>query len=61
MVLFNLQAFDRFFSTQGGVFHIAMSVCYGLAAKDKNQYESLIIFSVVVKFLATIFSSRIIS
>jgi hypothetical protein len=48
-------AFDRFFSTQGGVFHIAMSVCYALAGYDKIKYKQLIIFSIIVKFLATIF------
>ena len=47
--------FDRFFSTQGGVFHIAMSVCYALAAYDKIKYHQLIIFSVIVKFIAAVF------
>jgi hypothetical protein len=47
--------FDRFFSTQGGVFHIAMSVCYAMAAKDLIKYKQLIIFSIIVKFIATVF------
>jgi len=47
--------FDRFFSTQGGVFHIAMAVCYALAGHDQVKYKQLIIFSIVVKFIATIF------
>ncbi len=47
--------FDRFFSTQGGVFHIAMAFCYAMAAYDLKRYEPLIIFSIVVKLIATIF------
>jgi len=47
--------FDRFFSTQGGVFHIAMSVGYAMAGYDKIKYEQLIVFTIVVKFIATIF------
>ncbi|MBS4034670.1 MAG: hypothetical protein KGZ85_09410 [Ignavibacterium sp.] len=47
--------FDRFFSTQGGVFHIAMSVGYALAGYDKVKYKQLIVFSVLVKFIATLF------
>ena len=47
--------FDRFFSTQGGVFHIAMAVCYAMAAYDKIKFRQLIVFSVIVKFIATIF------
>lgn len=47
--------FDRFFSTQGGVFHIAMSVGYALAGYDKVKYKQLIVFSVIVKFIATLF------
>lgn len=47
--------FDRFFSTQGGVFHIVMAVGYAMAGYDKKRFECLIIFSVIVKFIATIF------
>lgn len=47
--------FDRFFSTQGGVFHIAMSVGYALAGYDKVKYKQLIVFSVIVKFIAALF------
>jgi hypothetical protein len=47
--------FDRFFSIQGGVFHIAMAVCYTMAGYDKIKYRQLIIFSIIVKFIATIF------
>ena len=47
--------FDRFFSTQGGVFHIVMAVGYAMAGYDKKRFECLIIFSIIVKFIATIF------
>lgn len=47
--------FDRFFSTQGGVFHIGMSVGYAMAGYDKIKYEQLIVFTIIVKFIATIF------
>lgn len=49
------KTFDRFFSTQGGVFHIAMSVGYAIAAYDKLKFRQLIIFSTIVKFIATVF------
>ena len=47
--------FDRFFSTQGGVFHIAMAVGYAMAANNLKRFKSLVIFSIIVKFIATIF------
>jgi energy-coupling factor transporter transmembrane protein EcfT len=47
--------FDRFFSTQGGVFHIAMSVGYAIAAYDKIKFRQIILFSIIVKFIATVF------
>ncbi len=46
---------ERFFPSQGGVFHIAMAVGYAMAAFDLRKYECLIIFSIIVKFLATVF------
>lgn len=46
---------ERFFPSQGGVFHIAMAVGYAMAAYNLKRYECLIIFSIVVKFLATAF------
>ena len=45
----------RFFITQGGVFHILMSVAYILAAKDIDKNAGLIKFSIIAKFCATIF------
>ncbi|MBK7631048.1 MAG: hypothetical protein IPJ23_10200 [Ignavibacteriales bacterium] len=47
--------FDRFFSTQGGVFHIAMAFSYAMAAYDLKRFKQLIVFSILVKFIATIF------
>lgn len=46
---------ERFFPSQGGVFHIAMAVGYAMAAYNIKRYECLIIFSIVVKFIATVF------
>lgn len=46
---------DRFFLVQGGVFHIAMAVGYAIAAYDLKRFESLIIFTIIVKLIATIF------
>lgn len=49
------QTFDRFFSSQGGVFHIVMAICYFLAGYDKIKFKELIMFSYVVKLIATVF------
>ncbi|HSL90171.1 MAG TPA: hypothetical protein VK870_12775 [Ignavibacteriaceae bacterium] len=49
------KTFDRFFPTQGGVFHIAMSVGYAIAAYDKIKFRQIILFSIIVKFIATVF------
>lgn len=46
---------ERFFTSQGGVFHICMSICYALAAYDKKRFQSLIIFSLIVKLIAAVF------
>lgn len=46
---------ERFFPSQGGVFHIAMAVGYAMAAYNLKRYECLIIFSIIVKFMATVF------
>jgi hypothetical protein len=48
-------SFDRFFSTQGGVFHIVMSVCYAMGAYDSKRFLALVIFSFIVKFIAALF------
>jgi len=46
---------ERFFRTQGGVFHIAMAVGYAMAAYNSRRFECLVLFSIVVKFIATLF------
>ncbi len=46
---------ETFFIVQGGVFHIVMAVAYGLAAWDPARDERLIVFSVIVKMMATVF------
>ena len=47
--------YERFFATQGGVFHIVMSVGYLMAAYNVDQYRSLAVFSIIVKIMATVF------
>lgn len=46
---------ERFFPTQGGVFHIIMAVGYGFAANRSDYSNDLIVFSIIVKLLATLF------
>lgn len=45
----------RFFSTQGGVFHIVMSIAYLLAARSPVQERSLVIFIIGAKWIAFFF------
>jgi len=47
--------YERFFPTQGGVFHIVMAVGYLMAAYNVDQYRCLVIFSIIVKIMATVF------
>ena len=51
---FSLQS-ERFFPTQGGVFHILMAVAYTMGAVDAEKYYYLIVFSIIVKAVATLF------
>ena len=46
---------EPFFPTQGGVFHIIMGVGYSMAAWDPLRFRGLVVFTIVVKTLATIF------
>lgn len=46
---------ERFFSTQGGVFHILMAICYSSGAIDIKKYKALIFFTIIIKFGAAIF------
>jgi len=45
----------RFFSTQGGVFHIVMTVAYLLAARNPLSEKNLIIFIILAKWIAFFF------
>jgi len=45
----------KFFPTQGGVFHLVMSIAYVWAAMDVEKYQILILFSIAAKFIATVF------
>lgn len=45
----------RFFSTQGGVFHIVMSIAYLLAARAPLKEKSLLIFIILAKWTAFFF------
>lgn len=45
----------RFFSTQGGVFHIVMSIAYLMASRAPLAERSLLIFIIAAKWLAFFF------
>ncbi len=47
--------YERFFPAQGGVFHLLMAVAYTLGAVNSQKYHFLIVFSVIVKAVATLF------
>lgn len=46
---------ERFFPTQGGVFHIIMAIGYAIGAIRLAKSNDLVIFSIIVKFCATLF------
>jgi len=46
---------QNFFRDQGGVFHIIMSIAYILPVIDVKKYYPFIFFTIIVKFIATIF------
>ncbi|MEN8222715.1 MAG: hypothetical protein ABFR36_05605 [Acidobacteriota bacterium] len=46
---------ERFFTVQGGVFHIVMCIGYLLAAYGRERYEGVVYLSVTAKFFATFF------
>ncbi len=50
---FNVE--EKFFPTQGGIFHIVMSIAYIMAAKRLGKDTGLVIFSYIAKFIATAF------
>ena len=48
-------AVEKFFPVQGGVFHIVMSIAYAMAGYRKLRQEGLVGFSIMAKYVATIF------
>jgi hypothetical protein len=46
---------ERFFQVQGGVFHFVMVVAYVMAAADLRRGDRLVVFAIIVKFMATLF------
>jgi len=46
---------EKFFPTQGGVFHIIMGIAYFLAARYVNKEQGLIILTIIAKLTATLF------
>ncbi len=46
---------EPFFVVQGGVFHLVMAVAYLMAAWDPARRPTLVVFSIVVKVMATVF------
>ncbi len=46
---------ERFFRTQGGVFHIVMALGYWMASRDILNSQVLIKFIILVKLIATAF------
>lgn len=55
LAFFGFEIIEKFFSTQGGVFHIVMSIAYVLAAIHLGRSELLIYFSIAAKCTATVF------
>ena len=49
------QTCERFFAAQGGVFHILIGVAYLMEAVNSEKYHYLIVFSIIVKAVATLF------
>ena len=46
---------ERFFPTQGGVFHFLMATAYIMGATNIGKYHYLIVFSIFVKAVGTFF------
>jgi hypothetical protein len=56
MNFFGLESYtEKFFPVQGGIFHIVLSICYALAAVRIDQFDGLILFAILAKFIAAIF------
>lgn len=52
---FGFEISQKFFATQGGVFHLIISFAYIRAASKLDAAKDLIILAVITKFSATIF------
>ena len=52
---FGVSNADSFFRIQAGVFHIAISVAYFMAAIHPAKNKKLLIFIITVKFIATFY------
>ncbi len=46
---------EKFFSIQGGVFHMVLSVAYVMGAENIGKSDQIITFAIVAKFIATLF------
>lgn len=44
-----------FFRVQAGVFHMVMSLVYCFAALDQAKYRDMVLFTVIAKYMGTIF------
>jgi hypothetical protein len=53
--LFGFTLSQKFFATQGGVFHIIISYAYFRAARQPESNRELVYLSIFTKFMATIF------
>ena len=47
--------YEHFFPAQGGIFHVVMAVCYVMAALELGKRRSMVVYSIIVKTVATIF------
>ncbi len=52
---FGFDITERFFLTQGGVFHIVMSVAYIMSVSRGKIFPELLMVSFSAKFIATVF------
>lgn len=55
LAFFGFEIVEKFFSTQGGVFHIVMCFAYIPAALRPRDSSQLIYFSIAAKLTATVF------
>lgn len=55
LAFFNFTIVEKFFSAQGGIFHVVMVVAYLLAAKNLDTEKGLVYFSISAKTIAFFF------